>query len=263
MFYWIYDTPTKELALLIAGTFVLFSWIGCLFVRPLLRLFVRARSETNAIVGNVLSCHGVFYGLLLGLLAVAAYQNYIQVEANVAAEAVALATVYEDFHAYPEPHGTYLRWLLRGYCRYEIKYAWPIQQQGLIPEGGRPRIIAVQERLLTFQPQNRSEEIIHAETLRKFNEYLERRRVRLQSVKTGIPAVMWYVVLVGAIINIAIMWLFEMKVITQLFLGGLVAFFLGSMIFLVAEMDNPFRGELSVQPEPFEAVYALMMEDSY
>ncbi len=263
MFYWIYDIPAAKLAILIAGAFVLFSWIGCFIARPILRIFVRAKSETNAIVGNVLSCHGVFYGLLLGLLAVAAYQNYTQVEADVAREAVSLATVYEDFHAYPEPHGTYLRWLLRDYCRYEIKYAWPLQQQGIVTEGGRPRIIAVHERLLAFKPQDASEEIIHAETLRKFNEYLEHRRVRLQSVSTGIPAVMWYVVIVGAIINIAIMWLFDMKLVTQLFLGGLVAFFLGSMIFLVAEMDNPFRGELSVQADPFEAVYALMMEDSY
>ncbi len=263
MFYWIYDIPTKELAILIAGSFVLFYWVGCLFFRPILRQFVRARSETNAIVGNVLSCHGVFYGLLLGLLAVAAYQNYSQAEANVAEEAVALATVYEDVHSYPEPYGQYLRWLLRGYCRYEIKYAWPLQQKGIVPEGGRPRIIAVQERLLSFKPQDPSEEIVHAETLRKFNDYLERRRVRLQSVTTGIPAVMWYVVLVGAVVNIAILWLLDMKFITQLFLGGLVSFFLGSMIFLVAELDNPFRGGLGIQPRAFEAVHALMMEDSY
>ncbi len=263
MFYWIYDIPTKELALLIAGSFVLFYWAGCFFVRPILRQFVRARTETNAIVGNVLSCHGVFYGLLLGLLAVAAYQNYVEVESNVSEEAAALATLYENFHAYPEPNGQYLRWLLRGYCRYEIEYSWPLQQQGIVPEGGRPRIIAVQEKLLAFKPQDSSEQTVHAETLRKFNEYLERRRMRLQSVQTGIPAVMWYVVLVGAVVNLAILWLLDMKFITQLFLGGLVSFFLGSMIFLVAEMDNPFRGELSVQSTAFQAVHALMMEDSY
>ncbi len=263
MFNWVYDIPSRELAVIIASSFVLFYWVGCFLVRPLLRLFVRSGSQTNEIVGNVLSCHGVFYGLLLGLLAVAAYQNYNQVEANVSDEAVALATVYEDFHSYPEPHGQYLRWLLRGYCRYVIKYAWPLQQQGIIPEAGRPRIVAVQERLLAFKPQNSSEEIIHAETLHNFNDYLARRRQRLQSVTTGIPAVMWYVVLVGALVTIAILWLFEMKFITQLFLGGLVSFFLGSMIFLVVEMDSPFRGQLSVQPEAYEKVYELMMEDSY
>jgi hypothetical protein len=77
MFYWIYDIPLAQFAVLMAGVFVLFSWLGCFLLRPILRRFVPARSETNAIVGHVLSCHGVFYGLLLGLLALAAYQNRV------------------------------------------------------------------------------------------------------------------------------------------------------------------------------------------
>jgi hypothetical protein len=74
---------------------------------------------------------------------------------------------------------------------------------------------------------------------------------------------MWYVVLIGAVINIAMVWLFDMKLITHLFLGGLLSFFLGTMIFLIAAMDNPFRGEVSISPAAFEAVYKIMMEESY
>ena len=64
--------------------------------------------------------------------------------------------------------------------------------------------------------------------------------------------------LVGAIINIALVWLFDMKLISHLFLGSLLAFYLGTMIFLIAAMDNPFRGEVSVSPEPFKMVLELM-----
>ncbi len=262
MFYWIYDIPTEQLALLIAGAFVLLSWLGCILVRPILRLFVRSRSGTNDIVGYILSCFCVFYGLLLGLIAVAAYQNYNQVESNVSREAIALTALYQDVKGYPEPHGQNLRWLLREYCRYVIKYAWPLQQKGVIPEGGRPRIVAFQEMLLAFEPQTKREEILHAETLHQFNVFYEARRTRLHAVTTGIPVVMWYVVIVGAIINIAMVWMFEMRFITQLVLGGLLAFFLGTVIFLIAAMDNPLRGEVSVSPEAFETLYKIMMEES-
>ena len=37
-----------------------------------------------------------------------------------------------------------------------------------------------------------------------------------------------YVVIVGTIINFGLMWSFDMRFITQLFLGALVAFFLGA-----------------------------------
>jgi hypothetical protein len=33
------------------------------------------------------------------------------------------------------------------------------------------------------------------------------------------------------------------------------------MIFLIAAMDNPFRGEVSITAEPFEDLYAHMVEE--
>jgi hypothetical protein len=72
---------------------------------------------------------------------------------------------------------------------------------------------------------------------------------------------MWYVVILGAFINIAMVWLFDMKFITHLLLGGLLSAYLGTMIFLIAAMDHPFRGEVSVTPEPFEALYKHMVEE--
>jgi hypothetical protein len=249
--------------MLFAGAFVAYSWLGSVIVRPILRLFVHSRSETNSLVGNILSCHGVFYGLLLGLLAVAAYQNFSEAEAIVADEAASLSALYEDLRAYPEPEGSYLRWLLRDYCRYLIIYAWPLQRQGIVPEEGRPKLLAVQQRLLAYSPTTRTQEIIHTDTVHQFNNYLTCRAKRLHVVKSGLPAAMWYVVLLGSLVNLALVWLLDMKFVTQLFLGGILAFFLGTMLFLIAAMDNPFRGEISVSPQPIEALHGIMMEDSY
>ena len=35
---------------------------------------------------------------------------------------------------------------------------------------------------------------------------------------------------------------------------------LGLLIFLLAAMDNPFRGQISVSPEAFEMVYEQLMK---
>jgi hypothetical protein len=69
------------------------------------------------------------------------------------------------------------------------------------------------------------------------------------------------VVLVGAILNIALIWLFDMKLITQLFLGGILSFFLGTMILLIGVMDRPFQGAVSVSSEPFQNLYWSKMRD--
>ena len=256
-----YSLPLNTIVLLTAVIFVGTCWLGCVFIRPFLRVFVKSRGGSNEIVGNVLSCFGVFYGLLLGLIAVASYQNLADVEDNVAREVAALDALYQDVSTYPAPHGQNLRWLLREYCRFVFKYAWDDYANGEVPRGEQTRIAAFHERLLVFEPQSESQKIVHAETIRQFNVFLENHRVRENAVTTGIPSVMWYVVLIGAVLNIALIWLFDMKFVTQLFLGGILSFFLGMMIMLIGVMDRPFQGSVSVSSEPFQILYWTKMRD--
>ena len=46
----------------------------------------------------------------------------------------------------------------------------------------------------------------------------------------------------------------------QLLLGGLASFVMATMICLIALMDNPFRGELSVSPQAFQLVFNDLMK---
>jgi hypothetical protein len=180
---------------------------------------------------------------------------------NVTREAAALSALYEDVSRYPEPHGQNLRWLLRDYTRYVINYAWPLQRQGITPEEGTIRAQAFHEKLLEFQPQTPADEIVHAEALRQFNHFLECRRMRLFSVHSSLPPSMWYVMLLGAVLNIAICWLFDMRFLTQLVLGGILAAYLGTMMHLIFDMNQPFRGDVSISAEPFETLYKRMNDE--
>lgn len=261
MIDWIYSISAFRFALLTCGFFVAFSWLGTIFARPILRTFVKHRENVNDLVGYVLSCFGVFYGLLLGLLAVAAYQNYSVVENVVASESSSLAALVTDVSAYPEPHRTNLIWNLRDYTRDLIKIAWPKQKKGIVSTEGNFTMDAFHERLIRFEPSTTGQEIMHAETLKQYNQYLEKRQLRTLAVSTSIPRVMWIVVLVGALMNITLVWLFDMRFMSHLFLGGMLACFLGMMIFLIASMDNPFRGEVSISPAAFEQIHARLMEE--
>ena len=90
MFFWIYDIPTATFAALATGLAVAVYWFGAILLRPILRQFVKRTAGANDVVGYVLSCFCVFYGLLLGLIAVTAYQNAADTGANVTREAAAL-----------------------------------------------------------------------------------------------------------------------------------------------------------------------------
>jgi hypothetical protein len=102
---------------------------------------------------------------------------------------------------------------------------------------------------MRFKPQSRSDEIIFAEALHEFNAFLEIRRKRLANVRTGIPAVLWSVVGLGAALNIVLIRMFDMEIHVHLILGGVLALFLGIVIFLIATLDKPVPGEVSVGPD--------------
>src|SRR4029078_13369555 len=86
--------------------------------------------------------------------------------------------------------------------------------------------------LAVCEPQTKGQEALHNAALRQFNEFFEARRLRLFSVTAGIPPIMWYVVAVGALINMLLIWMFDLRLRTHLMLGGLLSFFTGSMICL-------------------------------
>ncbi len=260
MFYWIYDYPTWLIGTLFAVAFVGVTWAGIFAFRPIVRSSFHGERNANDMVGFAFSSFSVLYGLLLGLLAVAAYQNFSSVSDVVTKEASSLASLYRDFQGYPEPIRSDLRAKLAAYTRYVIDESWPEQRKGIIPTGGSERVTAFFDDFIGFKPQDNREMIVHTEAFRQFNAYIELRRERLANVTTGIPAVLWWVVAIGALLTIALLWLLDMEIHVHLILGGILSLFLGVVIFLIAAMDNPFRGEVSVGPDAFQLVYDATMK---
>ena len=140
-----------------------------------------------------------------------------------------------------------------------IDEAWPLQKKGVVPTKGTLIVNEFQEALIKFEPKTRGQEVLHAETYRQFNAFAEARRQRLHAVATGIPALLWWVVFIGAGVNILLIWMLDMKLVPHMILSGVISFYLATLIALIAAMDNPFRGEVCVSPDPYENVYEQVM----
>ncbi len=88
----------------------------------------------------------------------------------------------------------------------------------------------------------------------------ELSRARMSNVTLGLPAVLWWVVAFCALMNIALIWLQDMEIHVHLILGGVLASILAAVIFLIAELDNPFRGGVSITPQSIARVYETVMK---
>jgi len=255
LFYWIYDYPSLCMGALFAFVFVAATCLIIVSFRPFLRPWIHRERHANDMVGFAFSGFSMLYGILVGLLAVAAYQNFSAVDDIVTNEASSLEALYRDLRAYPQPMRGRLQDELRDYTRYVIDQSWPEQKKGILPTEESQRVSEFIAGLMAFKPSDKSEEITHAETLRQLNNFVQLRRVRLANVTRGIPAVLWWVVALGALIYILLIAMLDMELHVHLILGSTISVFLGVVIFLIATMDNPFRGEVSLGSGEFQAVY--------
>jgi len=259
--YWIYDIPNALLCLLVVGSFVAFTAAGVVISRPFVRRLKVETGEHNSLVGNFLSAYGVFYGLAIGLIAVATWESYSSIEKLVSAEAAELGTLYVCMEGFPEPRRTEMQRGLRGFLDFVINEAWPAQQHGGRPLGGERRVRQIHRQLVDFRPEGPQQEAAHAEALGQFSRAYQARRLRLESVNSGLPAALWAVVLVGALLNLVITFLFRAESLPlHLLLAALLATFIGMLVFLTAAMDNPYRGEFCVSSDAYRVIEDTLMD---
>ena len=255
----LYDLPVWEMVAVITAIFLAVNFLGSLFIRPFLRLIVRNQYGANDLISYLLGAHGVYFGILLGLLSLAAYENFNKAETQVTQEAASMSGLYRVFSGYPKPTRDELRQLLREYARSVISEDWPAQRRGETTRGGTELVTKIQTVLYAFEPQTPGQELLHGQALSSFNDLRDFRRLRLYAVTSGIPELLWYVVLIGAITSMVLFWMLEMKFLPHLLLGGISNFFLATLIAFVVAMDNPFLGEVSISSSPFEQIYDQLM----
>ena len=259
--YWIYDIPNWLLGALTTAVFVAVSVLGLLATRPFVRKLLGESGKHNDVTSYYIAAVGVLYGLALGLIAVATYQNYTDVDGKASREANALAGLYRDLDGYPEPLRGQLEDRVRDYTRFVIEKDWPAHRRGEVVDGADAMVEGFENQMMDFEPAKEREKIVHAEVIDSLDGVVEARAARLQAVGTALPAVLWGVMLFGAALNVGLTYLFWVENLRLHIL--LVAAFSASialLVFLTAAMDNPFRGEFSVSADAYRSVLDTVLK---
>jgi hypothetical protein len=259
--YWIYDLPNWLFGALSVSVFCVFGITGLALTRRWAPSLHHATLSHNDIVGYYFGAITVLYGITLGLLMVGVWSTFTETEEKVDREAGTLAALYLDVSHYPAPNRELLQDDLRDYARQVVDTAWPQQRRGIIPKGNVAIVAVLAYDLATFEPATEEQKVLHEESYRQFNELVQCRRSRILGVTAGLSGAMWALVLIGAVINIAVTWCFHLHNQKMHFwMTALTSSLLGLMIFLLAAMDHPYLGRLSVSPEPFQFVYEQLMD---
>jgi len=255
----LYDFRLRELALLFSAVAVGAAVFGLIVVKPALRILFGTGPDFNQNVSFGGSGFNLFYGLLLGLLTVAAYQNNQRVAQAVEAEASRLGSIYSDLESYPEPTRSDVKALIRDYTLFTIHRDWEAHRAGEFLDGGSHRAAAIRTMLSGFEPQTQGQGILHDAVIGALQDFSEARQQRVRGVTIEIPNVLWYAVLVGAAISVTLLVMLRMRLHQHLLLTTISAFYLGVILFVIVVLDDPLRGEAGLEPGPFVQLWERQM----
>jgi uncharacterized protein DUF4239 len=209
-----------------------------------------------AMLGSIM----VFYALATALTAVQVWEGYDKVKEVNEQEASSLATLYRNVSQYPEPLRSALRERIRAHTDQIIHEFWPQQRKGLIPTQGVKSMDQLQSMLANFEPTTEAQKGLALETLASYGRMMEAHRMRLDSVERKLPGILWLVIIVGAFISLVSAYYFPVEdAHLHRVQVGLLAGFIGLVIFLILPLDRPYRGDLGLKPRPYEILYEQLM----
>jgi hypothetical protein len=132
---------------------------------------------------------------------------------------------------------------------------WPLMAHG----ESSPRAWAlIDEIRLTVQnmnPDTDAEQVLYEQGLERVHDLADARRDRLVEAREGIPAILWVVLVVGAIVTVGFTYLFGLDdTTTHMLMVALLALVIGLVLFTIGSLEYPFSGDVRLGPDAFELV---------
>jgi hypothetical protein len=195
----------------------------------------------------------VIYAVLLGFISVGVWERFTAAETRTYDEAGSLAIVYRDSEGFPE--GAEIRRGIRAYVNTIVRDEWPRMQDGEESRVAEGEIENVARMVRRADPKTAGQTDLHAAMLTAVTTALLDREARLSEDSTGLNAIMWLIVLAGAVITVSFTYLFGFtQEVMQTAMIGTLSLLIGLVIFLTMSLDYPFRGAIQVSPEAFTHV---------
>ncbi len=229
-------------------------WVAIFFM-----LIVRRKVDleelrlNHAVADPLLSVIGTLFAVLLGFLVAGAMQRFDEARMNVQEEAGALADVFRGASGFPEPLRHNLQTDCINYADEVINKEWKLMEERKASAEAWELYSDIWRLCVGFNPGNEGQSNVHQAVLAAISHLGNYRTLRFAAMVNQLPLGMWIVVLAGGGATIAFTYFFEVKnERTQMLMTGLVATVMALNIFLLANYDYPFSGDVHVSSAAFE-----------
>lgn len=245
-----------------AGVVIGLSIGAALAGQVVVRRFVRQEllSAHTTVAGIVYATLAVVYGVILGQVVIAAWDDYTEAEDAVDLEVSSLVNLYRLAEGWPAADREGAHRTLVAYAYDVVNSEWPVMRRGelLVSPGGYPAMLAIWEAYRGIsQPAVRTS-YEFGTSVQELTNLESARSLRLVVSERPLPALLWAALVAGAVVTVAFSYLLavENRLVQGMMLGALAGL-IALLLFLVHTLEYPFRGSTGITPQAFEVVLTL------
>jgi len=210
------------------------------------------RTGHNEIVGWQLSVIGTTYAVILGFMLFNVWSNFRAADINADQEANALVNLYRLSEALPDSTRKKIQEDARRYAQIMIDEEWPDMAHRTLSSAGTAITQELWETVVTAGKDPAVQGPDFTQALTELSTMTQHRRVRHLESDFRIPGLLWTVLLAGGLITLVSSCLLSAENLRLHFvLVVCMSLVLGITLIAIAEVDQPFRGAVRVQPHGF------------
>lgn len=196
---------------------------------------------------------GTFYAVLLGFVVLVVWNAYSSTKLIVAREANLVGAVYRYAQPFPDPGRQELQSAVIAYAEAVIEDEWPLLAEGRSSPRALAFLATAWQRAFALDASNPDLIQIKPILLQRIDDLDDNRAQRINAAKPTISAFLWTLLAVGGLLVLGFSYLFRVRARgSQFVLCAALAAVIALLVFLIAELDQPFSGEVKLNPTPFQ-----------
>ncbi|NYI03909.1 bestrophin-like domain [Allostreptomyces psammosilenae] len=210
-------------------------------------------SETPDVIEYMTMMIGVVYAIVLGLAIAGVWEARGAAQDSALREAQALHEVSARAEVYPPEVRDRVQAAVEGYVSYvvETEWAYMTEHDALSPRGAE-LLDEVRHAVMDRAPANEVESHAYQAILDQVAAADSARASRGQNVGPTMPGVVWFGLVVGALVAVGLVFTLQIRrSARELLLAGLFSALIAFILFLVWAFDDPFGRDIGVDSQPF------------
>ncbi|WP_431681409.1 DUF4239 domain-containing protein [Kitasatospora sp. KL5] len=210
-------------------------------------------TETPDVIEYITMMIGVVYAIVLGLAIAGVWEGRSAAQDEVLTEAQALHEVSARAEVYPADFRARVRGDVDAYVSFVVDTEWQyMKEKGEISPRGTELLARLRQDVASRTPQSDLEAQAYQPIMDRIAAADESRSTRGQSTGPTMPGVVWFGLIVGAVVTVGMVFALQIRRSPrELILAGTFSALIAFLLFLIWDFDDPFGRGISVTTDPF------------